>query len=50
MTNNNVENNQRNESGKKDKESVDDEVQKLFKRSGGKINHADFQNLKNKYK
>jgi hypothetical protein len=49
MDNNNVKNNQRKESGRRDSSSVDDEVQKLFKRSGGKINQQDFQNLRNKY-
>jgi len=47
--NDNFKNNQRKESGKKDLSSVDEEVQKLFKRSGGKINQQDFQNLRNKY-
>lgn len=50
MDNNNyVKNNQRKDSGRKDTGSVDNEVQKLFKRSGGKINQQDFQMLRNKY-
>jgi len=49
MDSDNVKNNQRNELGKKDSVSVDEAVQSLFKRSGGKINQQDFQNLKNKY-
>lgn len=38
-------------SNQKNKESmsVDDEVQKLFRRNGGKINQQEFQNLRNKY-
>lgn len=46
--NDNVKNNQRKDSGRKDS-NVNDEVQKLFKRSGGKINQQDFQNLRIKY-
>lgn len=44
-----VKNNQRKESGRKDSGNVDEEVRKLFKRSGGKINQQDFQNLRVKY-
>lgn len=33
----------------KDTMSVEDEVQKLFRRNGGKINQQEFQNLRNKY-
>jgi hypothetical protein len=38
-------------SNQKNKEStsVDDEVQKLFRRNNGKINQQEFQNLRNKY-
>ena len=38
-------------SNQKNKESlsVEDEVQKLFRRNGGKINQQEFQNLRNKY-
>ena len=46
---NDVKINQRKEVGKNDSISIDNEVQKLFKRSGGKINQQDFQNLRNKY-
>jgi hypothetical protein len=49
MYNENVKNNQRKETGKRDSSSVEDEVQKLFETSGGKINQQDFQNLRNKY-
>jgi len=48
MENDNVKNNQRKEFISKDSSSIDEEVQKLFKRSGGKINQLDFQNLRNK--
>ena len=41
-----VKNNQRKESGRRDSVSVDDEIQKLFKRSNGKINQQDFNNLR----
>jgi hypothetical protein len=44
-----VKNNQRKESGRKDTGSVDEEVRKLFKKNGGKINQQDFQNLRIKY-
>jgi hypothetical protein len=44
-----VKNNQRKESGHKDTGSVDEEVRKLFKKNGGKINQQDFQNLRIKY-
>lgn len=44
---NNEKNNQRKDFTKKDS-NVDLEVQKLFKRSDGKISQQDFQNLKNK--
>ena len=43
-----VKNNQRKESGRKDG-SVDDEVRKLFKRSGGKLDQQQFNNLRIKY-
>jgi len=43
-----VKNNQRKDSGRKDS-NINDEVQKLFKRSNGKINQQDFQNLRIKY-
>jgi hypothetical protein len=46
--NDDVKNNQRKDTGRKDS-NVNDEVQKLFKRSGGKINQQDFQNLRIKY-
>lgn len=38
-------------SNQKNKEhmSVDDEVQKLFRRNGGKLSQQEFQNLRNKY-
>ena len=38
-------------SNQKNKEhmSVDDEVQKLFKRNGGKLSQQEFQNLRSKY-
>ena len=50
MENNNyIINNHRNEQGHKNSVSVDDEVQKLFKRSNGKITQQDFINLKNKH-
>jgi len=41
--------NQRKENSGKDNVSVDVEIQKLFKRSNGKINQQDFVNLRNKY-
>jgi hypothetical protein len=44
---NNEKNNQRKDFTKRDS-NVDIEVQKLFKRSDGKISQQDFQNLKNK--
>ena len=44
-----VKNNQRKESGRKDTGSVDEEVRKLFKKNGGKINQQDFQNLRIKH-
>lgn len=47
MENLDTKNNQRNPMVKKD--SVDEEVQKLFRKSGGKINQHEFQNLRNKY-
>jgi len=47
--NDHVKNNQRKDSKNKSSESVDHEVQRLFKRSGGKINQSDFQMLRNKY-
>jgi Poxvirus P4B major core protein len=47
MDNTNVKNSQRKNSGHSN--TVDDEIQKLFKRSGGKINQQDFINLRNKY-
>jgi hypothetical protein len=49
MDNEIVKNNQRKDSGRKDSGNVDEEVRKLFKRSGGKINQQDFQNLRVKY-
>lgn len=50
MDNNEIDkNNQRKESGRKDTGSVDEEVRKLFKKNGGKINQQDFQNLRIKY-
>jgi hypothetical protein len=39
----------RNDNISKDKVSVDAEVQKLFKRTDGKVSQQDFQNLRNKY-
>jgi hypothetical protein len=47
MDNNDTNNYQRKESGKSNS-SVDAEVQKLFKRNGGKINQQDFQTLRNR--
>jgi hypothetical protein len=47
MDNNDTNNYQRKESGKSNA-SVDAEVQKLFKRNGGKINQQDFQALRNR--
>jgi len=47
MDENNLKNSQRNKNG--DNLSVNDEVQKLFKKSNGKISQQDFQMLKNKY-
>ena len=44
-----IKNNQRKDSGNKSSISIDDEVQKLFKRSNGKITQQDFINIKNKY-
>jgi hypothetical protein len=38
-----------NQRNKENSMSVDDEVQKLFKKNGGKINQQEFQNLRNKY-
>ena len=38
-----------NQRNKENSMSVDDEVQKLFKKNGGKINQTEFQNLRNKY-
>jgi hypothetical protein len=49
MDNEIVKNNQRKDSGRKDTGAVDEEVRKLFKRSGNKINQQDFQNLRIKY-
>jgi hypothetical protein len=34
---------------RKESTSVDDEVQKLFRKNNGKINQQEFQNLRNKY-
>lgn len=47
MDNTDLKTNQRKDVTKKI--SVDEEVQKLFKRSDGKFNQQDFQNLRNKY-
>jgi hypothetical protein len=47
MADKNLNNNQRKEPSGKD--SVDDEVRKLFKKNGDKINQQDFQNLRIKY-
>jgi hypothetical protein len=38
-----------NQKNKENSMSVDEEVQKLFKKNGGKINQQEFQNLRNKY-
>jgi len=38
-----------NQRNKENSMSVDDEVQKLFKKNAGKINQQEFQNLRNKY-
>ena len=47
MDNTNVKTNQRKEN--KDSSSVDEEVNKLFKHSNGKLNQHEFQKLRNKF-
>ena len=48
MDSSDVKNNQRNRSGRGD-DSVEDEVQKLFRKNNGKISSADFMKLRQKY-
>ncbi len=48
MDSSDVKNNQRNRSGRGD-ESVEDEVQRLFRKNNGKISSADFMKLRQKY-
>jgi hypothetical protein len=48
MDSSDVKNNQKNRSGRGD-DSVEDEVQKLFRKNNGKISSADFMKLRQKF-
>ena len=48
MDSSDVKNNQRNRPAR-DEGSVEDEVQKLFRKNNGKISSADFMKLRQKY-